>query len=103
MNTPSTPHPAHRPLGRAEIEAAQPPRRRTRHRGIAVLLPCYNEATTVGEVIAGFRLALPGAAIYVYDNNFTDGTAAVAAAAGAVVRRETYQARAMSYAGCSPM
>ena len=93
MNTASTAHPALRPLDRAEIEAALPRRNLTRHRGIAVLLPCYNEATTVGEVIAGFRLALPGAAIYVYDNNSTDGTAAVAAAAGAVVRRETYQGK----------
>lgn len=55
---------------------------------IAVLVPCYNEALTVGEVVRGFRAALPDATIYVYDNNSTDGTAEVARAAGAEVRFE---------------
>jgi glycosyltransferase involved in cell wall biosynthesis len=64
-----------------------------KNRGIAVLLPCYNEAATVAEVIAGFRRHLPGAIIYVYDNNSTDGTTEVAAAAGAIVRRERYQGK----------
>jgi glycosyltransferase involved in cell wall biosynthesis len=64
-----------------------------KNHGIAVLLPCYNEAATVAEVIAGFRRHLPGAIIYVYDNNSTDGTAEVAAAAGAIVRRERYQGK----------
>jgi len=41
---------------------------------IAVLIPCYNEATTIGKVVADFRAALPNALIYVYDNNSTDGT-----------------------------
>ena len=52
---------------------------------IAVLIPCYNEAATVAKVVADYRAALPGATIYVYDNNSTDGTGALAAAAGAVV------------------
>lgn len=56
---------------------------------VAVLVPCYNEALTVAEVVRGFRAALPGATIYVYDNNSTDGTAEVARAAGAEVRTET--------------
>ncbi len=56
---------------------------------IAVLVPCYNEETAVAAVVRDFRAALPGAAIYVYDNNSTDRTAEVAAAAGAIVRRET--------------
>ena len=56
---------------------------------IAVLIPCYNEAATVAKVVADYRAALPGATIYVYDNNSTDGTGALAAAAGAVVRRGT--------------
>ena len=56
---------------------------------VAVLLPCYNEAAAIGPVVADFRRALPGAKIYVYDNNSTDGTAQVAADAGAIVRRET--------------
>ena len=60
---------------------------------IAVLIPCYNEAATVAKVVADYRAALPGATIYVYDNNSTDGTDALAAAAGAVVRREAQQGK----------
>ncbi|MCW8084935.1 glycosyltransferase family 2 protein [Sabulicella glaciei] len=56
---------------------------------IAVLVPCHNEALTVAEVVRGFRAALPGAVIYVYDNNSTDGTAEVARAARAEVRFES--------------
>ncbi len=56
---------------------------------IAVLVPCYNEDAAVAAVVRDFRAALPGAAIYVYDNNSTDRTAEVAEAAGATVRRET--------------
>jgi glycosyltransferase involved in cell wall biosynthesis len=55
---------------------------------IAVLVPCLNEEAAIGKVVADFRAARPGAVVYVYDNNSTDGTAEVAAAAGAVVRRE---------------
>ena len=53
---------------------------------VAVLLPCRNEETTVGNVVADFRAVLPHAAIYVYDNGSTDATASVAHAAGATVR-----------------
>ena len=60
---------------------------------IAVLLPCYNEEATVARTIAGFRAALPHAAIYVYDNNSTDRTAEVAAGAGAIVRTERMQGK----------
>jgi glycosyltransferase involved in cell wall biosynthesis len=60
---------------------------------VAVLIPCYNEASAIAEVVAGFRKALPGAAIYVYDNNSTDDTARVAAGAGAVVRTEAQQGK----------
>jgi len=56
---------------------------------IAVLVPCFNEAAAIAKVVADFRSALPGATVYVYDNNSTDQTQAIAAAAGAVVRRET--------------
>jgi glycosyltransferase involved in cell wall biosynthesis len=52
---------------------------------IAVVIPCYNEALTVYKVIAAFRAALPSAEIYVFDNNSTDATAAIAADAGATV------------------
>lgn len=55
---------------------------------IAVLVPCLNEEAAIGKVVSDFRAALPTATIYVYDNNSTDKTAEVAAAAGAVVRRE---------------
>lgn len=60
---------------------------------IAVLLPCYNEAAAIAQTIADFRAALPGAAIYVYDNNSSDATADVARAAGAIVRTERMQGK----------
>ena len=56
--------------------------------GVAVLIPCYNEAATIAKVVGDFRAALPEATVYVYDNASTDGTADIAAAAGAVVRSE---------------
>ncbi|MEQ9639403.1 MAG: glycosyltransferase family 2 protein [Alphaproteobacteria bacterium] len=55
---------------------------------IAILVPCYNEEAAIGQVIGDFRAALPEATVYVYDNNSTDDTVAVARAAGAVVRHE---------------
>lgn len=55
---------------------------------IAVLIPCHNEEAAIASVVADFRAALPDAVIYVYDNNSTDKTSEVAAAAGAVVRFE---------------
>ena len=60
---------------------------------VAVLLPCFNEAVAIGKVVRDFRAALPGATVYVYDNNSSDGTAARAAEAGAVVRREPLQGK----------
>ncbi len=60
---------------------------------IAVLIPCYNEAITIEKVVRDFRRVLPGAAIWVYDNNSTDGTADIALAAGALVRREPRQGK----------
>lgn len=60
---------------------------------IAVLVPCFNEEKAVAQVIAGFRAALPAAAIYVYDNNSTDGTVVAARAAGAIVRSEAKQGK----------
>ncbi len=60
---------------------------------IAVLIPCYNEAQTIGKVIADYRAVLPEATIYVYDNNSTDDTAAIAEAGGAVVRHEYQQGK----------
>ena len=60
---------------------------------VAVLVPCYNEERAIAKVVADFRAVLPEAAVYVYDNNSTDGTVAAARRAGAVVRRETYQGK----------
>lgn len=60
---------------------------------IAVLLPCYNEAAAIAQTIADFRAALPEAAIYVYDNNSSDATCEIAAAAGAIVRSERMQGK----------
>jgi hypothetical protein len=64
-----------------------------RHLDIAVLIPCVNEAKTVGEVVKNFRAALPGARVYVYDNNSHDNSVVVAREAGAVVRREPLQGK----------
>lgn len=60
---------------------------------IAVLLPCYNEEAAIVQTIAGFRAALPDAAIYVYDNNSRDRTIEIARAAGAIVRSERMQGK----------
>ena len=57
---------------------------------IAVLVPCYNEEVAVPQVVRDFRLALPEATVYVYDNNSTDRTARVAMDAGAVVGHEPF-------------
>ena len=60
---------------------------------VAVLLPCYNEATAIARTVADFRAALPHATVYVYDNNSRDATREVAAAAGAIVRSERQQGK----------
>ncbi|MEG2172823.1 MAG: glycosyltransferase [Desulfovibrionaceae bacterium] len=60
---------------------------------IAVCIPCYNESTTIATVIQDFRRFLPDAAIYVYDNNSTDGTSAIALANHALVRQEPLQGK----------
>jgi glycosyltransferase involved in cell wall biosynthesis len=60
---------------------------------IAVMIPCFNEASTISAVVEGFREALPEAEIFVYDNNSTDGTALKAMLAGAIVRPEARQGK----------
>lgn len=60
---------------------------------VAMLLPCFNEEVTIGKVVRDFKAALPGAAVYVYDNNSTDRTAEIAAAEGAIVRKEPRQGK----------
>lgn len=58
-----------------------------------MLIPCYNEALTIGQVVRDFRRELPAAKIFVFDNNSTDETAAIARSAGAQVCRERRQGK----------
>jgi glycosyltransferase involved in cell wall biosynthesis len=60
---------------------------------IAVLIPCYNEEMTIGKVVDDFLKELPEARIYVYDNNSTDATAAIAREHGAIVKFESRQGK----------
>lgn len=60
---------------------------------IAVLIPCYNESKTIEKVVKDYKKALPGADIYVYDNNSTDGTDEIARKAGAIVKYEYKQGK----------
>lgn len=60
---------------------------------IAVIIPCYNEAITIGKVITDFHNVIPEAAIYVFDNNSTDKTSEIAEAMGATVMREKRQGK----------
>ena len=61
---------------------------------VAVLVPCYNEAVTIEKVVTDFLKVLPdNSAVFVYDNNSTDGTAEIAERAGAVVRHEYQQGK----------
>jgi glycosyltransferase involved in cell wall biosynthesis len=55
---------------------------------VAVLVPCLNEESAIGKVIADFRAVLPNALIFVYDNGSTDRTIEIAKAAGAIVHKE---------------
>jgi glycosyltransferase involved in cell wall biosynthesis len=75
-------------FAKAEIPQAEPAQPR-----VAVLVPCFNEQAAVATVIADFRKSLPWAEIYVYDNNSSDRTKAVAVEAGAKVRSERRQGK----------
>jgi hypothetical protein len=77
------------PAARAEWLADATPRCPS----VAVLIPCFNEETSIGKVIADFHTALPQATIYVYDNNSIDRTVTIALAAGAVVCSESLQGK----------
>ena len=59
----------------------------------AVLIPCYNEETTICKVVSDFKKTLPEADIYVYDNNSTDNTFLEAEKAEAIVRKEPRQGK----------
>jgi glycosyltransferase involved in cell wall biosynthesis len=60
---------------------------------IAVLVPCFNEAATIGGVVTDLRKSLPESTVYVYDNNSTDETSRIARASGAVVRAAPMQGK----------
>jgi glycosyltransferase involved in cell wall biosynthesis len=60
---------------------------------IAVVIPCYNEELTIADVVHQFRLQLPDADIYVFDNNSTDKTVERAREAGALIYRERRQGK----------
>lgn len=63
------------------------------YENIAIIVPCYNEEQTIARVVEDAKKFLPGATVYVYDNNSTDSTKAVAAKAGAIVRSEIRQGK----------
>ena len=69
---------------------------------IAVLLPCYNEEAAIAATVKGFRKALPGAAVYVYDNNSSDRTRESRRERARRSGPSDSKARATSFAACSP-
>jgi len=75
-------------FARREFPQAEPVKPR-----VAVLVPCFNEEAAVAKVVADFRKALPSAEIFVYDNNSSDRTVAIAREAGAEVRSERRQGK----------
>ena len=74
-------------------QTADAPETLERASRVAVLVPCYNEAVTIGKVVDDFRRVLPEATVYVYDNNSSDGTGEIAREHGAVVRCERRQGK----------
>jgi glycosyltransferase involved in cell wall biosynthesis len=77
----------------ARFAREEQPRAEPAQPRIAVLVPCFNEEAAVATVVADFRKSLPSAEIYVYDNNSSDRTKAVAVEAGAQVRSERRQGK----------
>ena len=70
---------------------------------LAILIPCYNEAQTIGKVVKdclAATQAIPGTVVYVYDNNSQDDTVKIAQAAGAVFVMNTCKEKGMSFGGC---
>ena len=60
---------------------------------VAVLIPCYNEALSIRQVVSDCKKYLPKADVYVYDNNSTDDTVKIAKKAGAIVGSEMHQGK----------
>lgn len=52
---------------------------------VSLLVPCFNEELTIAKVVKDFLCALPELNVYVFDNNSSDKTAAVAQQTGANV------------------
>jgi len=80
-------------LERTERAEAAKPSERFAGLRLAVLVPCYNEAAAITQVVAGFREALPEARILVFDNNSTDRTVELAQEAGAETRHVPQQGK----------
>jgi len=87
------------PAGAARVESSasmdprlEEPEERPSQR-VAVIIPCFNEATTIEKVVRDFAQAVPEASIYVFDNNSTDGTGQAAERAGAIVVRSRAQGK----------
>ncbi len=68
--------------GRADIDSR-----------VGVVIPCYNEAKTIAQVVKEFKFQLPNARIYVGDNNSTDNSVQEAEQAGARVLHEKRQGK----------
>ena len=60
---------------------AEPPPRR----GVAVVIPAYQVAATIPDIVVRIRRAVPGATVYVVDDGSSDGTGAAGREQGAVV------------------
>jgi len=60
---------------------------------IAFLIPCFNEEATIENVVNDCKKAIPDAEVYVFDNNSTDNTIAIAERSGAIVRLENTQGK----------
>ena len=52
---------------------------------VALIVPCYNEEATIGQVLRDFKAAMPAIERHVFNNASTDRTALLAKAEGAVV------------------
>jgi glycosyltransferase involved in cell wall biosynthesis len=79
------------PLNLSRLDSE--PARETPAPTVAIIVPCYNEALTIADIVRDFRAVLPHAQVYVFDNNSTDNTAQVARNAGAIVRNVAAQGK----------
>jgi hypothetical protein len=85
--------PRHRPIGELRVPDDIGQHQLTARLEVAVLIPCYNEELSIGQVVRDFKAHLPNARIHVYSNNSTDRTLQVASEAGAITRDEPIQGK----------